>query len=156
MVHGRCPFHRCTANEGSVIIQYKCLVLIYIFPEMNLCSLLIYNTELYCSVSKFLHSYICKRFIYFQDRSVFHLTEESMCTFYELMKATTRYIIKRFFLKQVLDFHRPSQNFMPDNWAFKSLVPTAWPMVHGLCPVMVYNSVAPPPPCPYMDLLVGM
>jgi hypothetical protein len=52
------------------------------------------------------------------------------------IKATTHYFIKRFF-KQVLDFHRPSQNFMPDNWAFKSLVPTAWPMVHGLCPVMV-------------------
>ncbi len=26
----------CTANEGPVRIQYKCLAPIYIFPEMNL------------------------------------------------------------------------------------------------------------------------
>jgi hypothetical protein len=26
----------CTANEGPVIIQYKCLVPIYVFPEMKL------------------------------------------------------------------------------------------------------------------------
>jgi hypothetical protein len=26
----------CTANEGPVRIQYKCLVPIYIFPEMKL------------------------------------------------------------------------------------------------------------------------
>jgi hypothetical protein len=26
----------CTANEGSVRIQYKCLVPIYVFPEMKL------------------------------------------------------------------------------------------------------------------------
>jgi hypothetical protein len=33
----------CTANEGPVRIQYKykCLVPIYVFPEMKLCSLLI-------------------------------------------------------------------------------------------------------------------
>jgi hypothetical protein len=35
-----------TANEGPVRIQYKCLVPIYVFPEMKLCSLLISNTEL--------------------------------------------------------------------------------------------------------------
>jgi hypothetical protein len=37
---------RYTANEGQVIIQYKCLVPIYIFPEMKLCSLVISKTEL--------------------------------------------------------------------------------------------------------------
>jgi hypothetical protein len=53
-----------TANEGPVRIQYKCLVPIYVFPEMKLCSLLISKTELYCSLSQFLlDSYICERFI---------------------------------------------------------------------------------------------
>ncbi len=42
-----------------------------VFPEMKLCSLLISKIELLCSVSQFLHSYICERLIYFQDRSVF-------------------------------------------------------------------------------------
>ena len=34
----------CTANEGPVRIQYKCLVSIYVFPEMKLCSLVISKT----------------------------------------------------------------------------------------------------------------
>jgi hypothetical protein len=36
----------CTANEGLVRIQYKCLVPIYVFPEMKLCGLVISKTEL--------------------------------------------------------------------------------------------------------------
>jgi hypothetical protein len=43
------------ANEGPVRIQYKCLIPIYVFPEMK---------NWYLS-SQFLHSYICERFIYF-------------------------------------------------------------------------------------------
>jgi hypothetical protein len=35
-----------TANEGPVRIQYKCLVPIYVFPEMKLRSLVISKTEL--------------------------------------------------------------------------------------------------------------
>ncbi len=61
----------CTANEGLVRIRYKCLVPIYVFPEGKLCSLVTSKTEFWCSVSQFLHTYICERFIYFQDRSVF-------------------------------------------------------------------------------------
>ncbi len=38
--------YECPANEVSVRIQYKCLVPIYVFPEMKLCSLLISKTEL--------------------------------------------------------------------------------------------------------------
>jgi hypothetical protein len=34
-----------TANEGPVKIQYKCLASIYVFPEMKLCTLLIFKTE---------------------------------------------------------------------------------------------------------------
>ncbi len=34
-----------TANEGPVRIHHKCLVLIYVFPEMKLLSLVISKTE---------------------------------------------------------------------------------------------------------------
>jgi hypothetical protein len=64
-------------------IKYKCLVPIYVFPEMKLCSLVISKTELECSVSQFLHSardlYISKdRSVYFAaakyvDRSWEHI-----------------------------------------------------------------------------------
>ncbi len=37
---------RCTANEGPVRIQYKCLVPIYVFPEMKLQGFVISKTEL--------------------------------------------------------------------------------------------------------------
>jgi hypothetical protein len=36
-----------TANEGPVRIHYKCLVPIYAFQEMKLCSLVISKTELH-------------------------------------------------------------------------------------------------------------
>jgi hypothetical protein len=36
----------CAANVGPVRNQYKCLIPIYVFPEMKLCSLLISKTEL--------------------------------------------------------------------------------------------------------------
>ncbi len=44
--------------------NHKYLVPIYVFPETKLCSLVISRTELYSSVSQFLHSCICERFIY--------------------------------------------------------------------------------------------
>jgi hypothetical protein len=34
------------ANERPVRIQYKCVVLIYVFPEMKLCGLVISKPEL--------------------------------------------------------------------------------------------------------------
>jgi hypothetical protein len=57
-----------TKNEGPMRIQYKCLVPIYVFPEMKLCSLVLSKTELECSVSQFLHSYICERFMVYISR----------------------------------------------------------------------------------------
>jgi hypothetical protein len=72
-----------TTNEGTVRIQYKCLVPIYVFPEMKLCSFLISKTELKCSVSQFLHSYICERFLYFQDRSVYFSAAKYVDRFWE-------------------------------------------------------------------------
>jgi hypothetical protein len=55
-----------TANKGPVRIQYKCLVPINLFLEMKL---LFPKQNYNCSVSQFLHSYICDRFMHFQDRS---------------------------------------------------------------------------------------
>ncbi len=52
-----------TANEGPVRILYKCLVPIYVFPEMTLRGLVISKTELYCSVFQFPHLCICEGFI---------------------------------------------------------------------------------------------
>ncbi len=60
------------ANEGSVRIQYKCLVPIYVFLEMKLCSLLISKTELqYNVLSLNSYTHISVRDLYFQDRSVY-------------------------------------------------------------------------------------
>ncbi len=56
------PFH----SPDPIHLRY-----IYVFPEMKLCSLPISNTELQCFVSQFLNSYICERFIYFHNRSVY-------------------------------------------------------------------------------------
>ncbi len=41
----------CTANEGRVKIEYKCLFPINVFPEMKLCSLVISKIELSVSPS---------------------------------------------------------------------------------------------------------
>jgi hypothetical protein len=60
-----------TAHEGPVRIQYKCLVPIYVFPEMKQDGLVISKTELQCSVSQFPHSCIYERFIYSQDWSAY-------------------------------------------------------------------------------------
>ncbi len=43
------------------------------------------------------------------------------------MQATTQYFVKRFFYKQVLDFHQPSK-FISDIWASKSVVPIEDPV----------------------------
>jgi hypothetical protein len=53
---------QCTVSN----IQYKCLVPIYVYPEMKL---LFPKQNYKCSVSQFLHSYVCERFIYFHDWS---------------------------------------------------------------------------------------
>ncbi len=58
----------CTANEGPVRIEYKCLVPIYVFPEMKLW---FPKQNYYFFVSQFIHLYTCERFIYFQDRSAY-------------------------------------------------------------------------------------
>ncbi len=64
----RVSVNHLTQMKG-VRIQYKCLVPIYLFPEMKLRCLIISKTELKCSLSQFPHSCICERFIYSQDWS---------------------------------------------------------------------------------------
>jgi hypothetical protein len=45
----------------------------------------------------------------FKEKKSFHRIEESMSSKKFKMQATTQYLLKRFFNKQVLDFHRPSK-----------------------------------------------
>ncbi len=54
----------CTANDGPVRIQYVWLVPIYVCPEIKL----LFPKQNYNVLSP-MHSYICERFIYFQDRA---------------------------------------------------------------------------------------
>jgi hypothetical protein len=61
-----------TTNEGPVRIQYKCLVPIYVFPEMKLR----FKSGLQGSVSQFSHSCICEQFIYSHDRSTTDRSKE--------------------------------------------------------------------------------
>ncbi len=55
-----------TANEGPVRIQYKCLVLIYAFPEMKI----LFPEQNYNVLSPSSYSFY-ERFIYIQDRSAY-------------------------------------------------------------------------------------
>jgi hypothetical protein len=56
----------CTANEGPVRIQYKCLVPIYLFPEMKL---LFQKQNIMFPVPTLI--YLREIYIYFQDRSAY-------------------------------------------------------------------------------------
>ncbi len=58
----------CTANDWPVRIQYKCLVPVYVFPEMKL---LFPKHRVIIFCFQFPHAYICERFIYFQDRPAY-------------------------------------------------------------------------------------
>ncbi len=52
------PAVKYTANERPARIQNKCVVPIYVFPEMKLRSLVISKTELECSVSPNFHIHV--------------------------------------------------------------------------------------------------
>jgi hypothetical protein len=77
--HLRAPatsaFSHQTENEGPVRIQYKCLVPIYVFPEMKLRGLITVfpkqNNNVLSPNLEFTHSCICERFIYSLDWSAF-------------------------------------------------------------------------------------
>jgi hypothetical protein len=58
------PWKKHTANEGPVRIQYKCLVPIYVFPEMKLHGRAISKTELYVLSHNFhIHVSACDLYI---------------------------------------------------------------------------------------------
>jgi hypothetical protein len=66
-----------TANEGPIKIQYKCLVSIYVFPEMKL----LFPKQNYNDLSPSSYTHIiCERFIYFQDRSIYSAAGKYMWT----------------------------------------------------------------------------
>ncbi len=56
-----------TAKEGLVRIQYKCLVSSYVFQEIKL----FFPKLNYNVLSPSSYTYICERFIHFQDRSAY-------------------------------------------------------------------------------------
>jgi hypothetical protein len=60
------------------------------------------------------------------EKKSFNLLQESMCTLYDLKSPKCKKpinIIKKVFLT-ALRFSSPFQNFMPDIWVSKSLVPS--------------------------------
>ncbi len=65
-------FHNCYSvmhcNWRTMRIQYKCLVLMYVFPEMKL----LYPKLNYNVLSSSSYTHISVRFIYFQDRSAYY------------------------------------------------------------------------------------
>jgi hypothetical protein len=71
------PYALQMKSEGLVRNQYKCLVPIYVFPEMKLHGLVISKTELHvqCSVSQFSHSCLCALF------TVQYIFPGSVCLF---------------------------------------------------------------------------
>ncbi len=70
-----------TANEEPMKILKKCLVSIYVFPEMKL----VFPKQHY-NVSQFLHSYICEKFIYFQDQSAYSASGKYVDQSWEYIK----------------------------------------------------------------------
>ncbi len=65
-----------TANDvdrtiTSLRIKYECLVPIYVFPEMKLSRYFQNRIIMFCLSIPTLIYYICERFIYFQDLSVY-------------------------------------------------------------------------------------
>jgi hypothetical protein len=69
--------HQCHLNA----LQCKCLVHIYICIPRN--ETVSSKTELQNSFSQFLHSYICERFIYFQDQSAYSAAGKYVDRFWE-------------------------------------------------------------------------
>jgi hypothetical protein len=61
----------CTVNEGPVRIQYKCLVPIYLFPEIKLRGLIISKTEGQYNVLPPNTTFMYMLSIYSQDRSAY-------------------------------------------------------------------------------------
>jgi hypothetical protein len=79
------PVTARTANEGPVKIHYKCLVPIY---DSSRNETVISKTELECSVSQFLHSDICERFIDFKDQSAYSVAGKYVDQSWEYINRT--------------------------------------------------------------------
>ncbi len=66
----------CTANEGPVRIQYKCLVPIYVFPEMKL----LFQKQNYNVLSSSSYTHISVRDLYISSIGLPILLQENMQT----------------------------------------------------------------------------
>ncbi len=69
-------FREYTVNEGPVRIQYKCLVPIYVFPEMKL----LFPKQNYNVLSPSSYTYISARDLYISKISMPILLQENMWT----------------------------------------------------------------------------
>jgi hypothetical protein len=65
-----------TANEGQVIIQYKCLVPICVFPEMTL----LFSKQNYNVLSSSFYTHISVRYLYISKIGVPILLQGNMWT----------------------------------------------------------------------------
>ncbi len=137
----------CTANEGLVRIQYKCLVPIYVFPEMKLCSLVISKTELWYSVSQFPHSCICERWCIpnfyklLTDTWMYELGMRARRSISGNTKIGFRYSVLQNKLRSIPDFNEstywirkawfPSCRLIATTikWIFHFIIPFSWPVM---------------------------
>ncbi len=133
-------------------IQYKCLVPIYVFPEMKLCILGISKTELYCSVSQFLHSYICDRFIYFQDQSVYFAAAKYICgPILGIYKSLTVHMNVGIGTEAVQFLFREYINGLSVQCLTTGSLPSSWRLVNDLGCLLLFayrtaGCFPPPPP----------
>jgi hypothetical protein len=72
------------ANEGPVRTQYKCLVPIFLFPEMKL----LFPKYNYNVLSPSSYTHIYERFIYFQDRSTYSAAGKYVDQFWEYINGS--------------------------------------------------------------------
>jgi hypothetical protein len=73
--------HLCTANEGPVKIQYKCLVPIYVFPEMKHGAASLFPNRIIMfslPIPTYTHIYVRNLYIYRIGQSM--LLQKNMCT----------------------------------------------------------------------------
>ncbi len=67
---------RCTANEGPMRIQYKCLDPIYVFPEMKL----LFPKQIYNVLSPSSYTHISVRDLYISRIGLPIMLQENMWT----------------------------------------------------------------------------
>ncbi len=96
--------YQCTANEGLLRIQYKCLVPIYVFQEMKL--LFPKQNFNLLSPSSYTHISVRDLYTYFQDQSAY--------------SAAWKYVDRSW------EYINRSQTHEFGNWIWGRAIPTKW------------------------------